>query len=87
MTRGIEVVGTLQFEERPIEIQPFDTVASCLMRAGILGLRTSLTGEPRGVFCGIGVCNDCLVTIDGRSNCRACQVEASPGLQVLATRS
>ena len=86
MTRAAAVVGTLLLDDRPIEFQAFDTIASCVMRAGVLALRTSMRGEPRGVFCGIGVCNECLVTVDGQPNRRACQVEATPGLVVLTSR-
>jgi hypothetical protein len=81
------VAGTLLVDRHAIEFHAFDTIASCLMRAGILALRSSLQGEPRGVFCGIGVCNDCLVTVDGQPNRRACQVEATPGLVVLTNRA
>jgi hypothetical protein len=37
------------------------------------------SGERRGVFCGIGVCFDCLLTVNGRPNQRACLVRAAPG--------
>jgi aerobic-type carbon monoxide dehydrogenase small subunit (CoxS/CutS family) len=39
-------------------------------------------GVPRGLFCGIGVCFDCLVTIDGTPNQRACLVPAHPDMVV-----
>ena len=41
--------------------------------------KTSVTGRPRGVFCGIGVCFDCLVTVNGRRDVRACQRRALDG--------
>jgi hypothetical protein len=44
--------------------------------------RTRRTGASRGLFCGIGVCFDCLVTIDGVANERACLRSATPGLAV-----
>ena len=44
--------------------------------------RTRFTGEPRGVFCGIGICFDCLVTVNGRPNRRACLVPAATGDRV-----
>jgi hypothetical protein len=37
---------------------------------------------PRGLFCGMGVCFDCLVTVDGRSGVRACITAASEGMTV-----
>ena len=38
--------------------------------------------EPRGVFCGMGVCYDCLVTIDGRVNVRACMTAVAEGMRI-----
>jgi len=75
-------VGFILVDERSISYRASDTLASCLMRAGILLTRRSLRGEPRGVFCGIGICNDCLVIVGGRRNARACQVAPAPGLVV-----
>jgi len=75
-------VGSIVVDDRPIGYRASDSVASCLMRAGILMTRRSLRGQPRGVFCGIGICHDCLVTVDGQRNARACQVAPRPGLVV-----
>ncbi|HEU4806858.1 MAG TPA: (2Fe-2S)-binding protein [Homoserinimonas sp.] len=41
--------------------------------------RTSVHDKPRGVFCGIGVCFDCLVVVDGIEDVRACQRRARDG--------
>ena len=38
--------------------------------------------RPRGLFCGIGVCFDCLLTVDGEANQRACLVEVRDGMQI-----
>jgi predicted molibdopterin-dependent oxidoreductase YjgC len=52
---------------------PGQTVAAALLAHGIRSWRTTrVAGRPRGLFCGIGVCFDCLVTVDGRPNVRAC---------------
>ncbi|MEV6880826.1 (2Fe-2S)-binding protein [Streptomyces sp. NPDC051135] len=59
------------------------TVAAALVAAGRLAWRTSRVGHrPRGVFCAIGVCFDCLVTVDGAGGQRACLVRARPGMAV-----
>jgi len=47
-----------------------------------LASRTSVTGEPRGPLCGMGICFECRVTIDGHRHCRACQTEAIDGMEV-----
>ncbi|MEU9207064.1 (2Fe-2S)-binding protein [Streptomyces sp. NPDC048415] len=65
---------------REIEALPGRTVAAVLWAAGVASWRTTRgTGRPRGVFCGIGVCFDCLVTVNDRPNQRACLVPVRPG--------
>ncbi|MEU6078939.1 (2Fe-2S)-binding protein [Streptomyces sp. NPDC047108] len=59
---------------------PGSTVAAILLAAGRRSWRsTRHGGRPRGVFCGIGICHDCLVTVNGLANVRACLREAAPG--------
>jgi hypothetical protein len=55
------------------------TVAGILLAAGRSSWRTSLRGRPRGLFCGIGVCHDCLLTVNGLPDVRACQRRAADG--------
>lgn len=71
---------TVEFDGRAVPALPGRTVAAALWSAGIVSWRTTRgSGEPRGVFCGIGVCFDCLVTVNGRPNQRACLVPVAPG--------
>jgi aerobic-type carbon monoxide dehydrogenase small subunit (CoxS/CutS family) len=59
------------------------SVAAALLAANQRALRkTRFNNNERGVFCGIGVCFDCLVVIDGITNQRACLIEARPGMKV-----
>ena len=59
------------------------SVAAALLAANQRTLRkTRFNNYERGVFCGIGVCFDCLVVIDGITNQRACLIEAKPGMKV-----
>ncbi|MFF4486145.1 (2Fe-2S)-binding protein [Streptomyces sp. NPDC001544] len=70
----------VSFDGRAIEALPGQTVAAALWTAGVTAWRTTRReGRPRGVFCGIGVCFDCLVTVNGRPNQRACLLPARPG--------
>jgi NADPH-dependent 2,4-dienoyl-CoA reductase/sulfur reductase-like enzyme len=62
----------IDFEGRTIEARPGESLAAALAANGILALRTTRCGEARGIFCGMGVCQDCLVEIDGRPAQRAC---------------
>ncbi|MFG2197006.1 (2Fe-2S)-binding protein [Streptomyces sp. NPDC048639] len=64
----------------PHAFVPGRTVAAILLAAGRRSWRTTRHGgRPRGVFCGIGVCHDCLVTVNGLPDVRACLREAAPG--------
>jgi len=59
------------------------SVAAALWAAGRRALRlTTQRGEPRGIFCGMGVCFDCLVEIDGCPNVRACRIAIKEGMRV-----
>ncbi len=71
------------FDGRPVDAEPGQSVAAALIAAGHRSWRrTRIESAPRGVFCGIGVCFDCLVTVNGRPNVRACLAEAAPGDRV-----
>lgn len=59
------------------------SIAGVVLASGSLGLRrTSARDRPRGVFCGIGVCYDCLVEVNGVRDVRACQRRAADGDEV-----
>jgi predicted molibdopterin-dependent oxidoreductase YjgC len=71
---------TVTLDGREIEALPGQTVAAALWTAGVTSWRSTRgEGRPRGVLCGIGVCFDCLVTVNGRINQRACLVPVAPG--------
>lgn len=72
---------TLVFEGRNVNCCAGDTVAAALVATGELSLRQSSCGE-RGVFCGIGVCQECRVTIDGRAGRLACMTTVQDGMRV-----
>ncbi|WP_240136095.1 (2Fe-2S)-binding protein [Streptomyces sp. MUM 178J] len=70
----------ITFDGRAVAALPGQSVAAALWAAGILAWRTTrVGGRPRGAFCGIGQCYDCLATVNGTPNRRACLVPASPG--------
>lgn len=70
------------FAGRGIAARPGQTVAAALTEAGERVLRVTAKGAERGIFCGMGVCQDCLVTVDGVPNRRACMTAAEPGMAV-----
>jgi hypothetical protein len=68
------------FDGGAITAAPGQSVGAALIAAGHRSWRTTrINGAPRGIFCGIGICFDCLVTVNGRPNRRACLVTASSG--------
>ena len=70
------------FNGMPVQARSGQTVAAALLAAGIRNLRRTDTGHDRGVFCGMGICHDCLVEIDGAANMRACVAQVTEGLAV-----
>jgi predicted molibdopterin-dependent oxidoreductase YjgC len=58
------------------------TVAAALIAAGKQLFRHMPSGAPRGVFCGMGVCFDCLVMVDGLAEQRACMTPVQRGMRV-----
>lgn len=71
------------FDGRTISFVEGQSIGAALTAAGIRSWRTTRgAGRPRGLFCGIGVCFDCLVVVDGRPNERACLVPARQGATV-----
>ncbi|MFF6958212.1 MULTISPECIES: 2Fe-2S iron-sulfur cluster-binding protein [unclassified Streptomyces] len=74
---------TVFLDGRPVPAREGQSVGSALMAAGIVAWRsTRVEGRPRGLFCGIGVCFDCLITVDGHRDQRACQVPAADGMRL-----
>ena len=74
---------TLTFEGRKIEAQQGDTVAAALLSEQETTFRTtSVSGRPRGPLCMMGVCFDCLLSIDGEDNKQGCQVLVRDGMVV-----
>ena len=72
--------GELTFDGRPVPFRDGQTVGAALTAAGISSWRSTRgRGEPRGLFCGIGVCFDCLLTVDDRRAQRACLTPACDG--------
>ncbi len=72
---------TLTVNGQQLQVPSGATVAVAL---NILGqpCRTSVSGQPRGPLCAMGICYECRVTINGIANRLACQVLCTPGMEV-----
>lgn len=76
-------MSTFSFAGKRIDAEQGQSIGAALLAAGYRSLRTTRRGgAPRGLFCGIGICFDCLVTVNGRPNQRACLTEARDGDEV-----
>lgn len=72
----------IEINGHDIETRSGHTIAAALIAAGIVAFRHMADHEPRGIFCGMGVCFDCLVTVDGIPDQRACMTLVQPGMKV-----
>ena len=57
-------------------------VSAAVMIAGEARFRRSVKGEPRGPLCGMGICFECRVTVDGKAHSRSCQIPCQNGMNV-----
>lgn len=73
-------MSTFSFDGTEITAEPGQSVGAALIAAGHRSWRTTRHDrKPRGLFCGIGICFDCLVVVNGRPNQRACLTEVQAG--------
>ncbi len=73
---------TITVDGLPLSAYEGESLAAALFAAGRRSFRTSPRGEaPRGYFCGMGICHDCLMTVDGLPNVRACTTPVRDGLR------
>lgn len=73
---------TITVDGVPLPAYEGETIAGALLAAGRRAWRRTSHGQPRGMFCGIGLCFDCLVTVNGTSNVRACVTPVAAGMVV-----
>ena len=58
------------------------TTVAVAMTAARVACRKSVSDEPRGPLCGMGICFECRAVINGHSHCRSCQILCEPGMDV-----
>jgi predicted molibdopterin-dependent oxidoreductase YjgC len=72
---------------RPVTARAGDTIAAALLAAGIGHCRTTpVSGAKRAPYCLMGVCFECLVTVDGVGNRQGCLVAVREGMRVETQR-
>lgn len=71
----------IYFDGRPVEAIKGEPIAAALLAAGVRTFRKTVkTGESRGVYCGIGQCNDCIMEVNGVPNVRTCVTLVEEGM-------
>jgi len=73
---------TLSVNGRSVTVEAGTMVSTAVAMAGVNVFRRSVTGQPRAPLCGMGICFECRVTIDGREHCRSCQIVCAEGMEV-----
>jgi aerobic-type carbon monoxide dehydrogenase small subunit (CoxS/CutS family) len=68
---------------KPLRVEQGTAVAAAILIAGEPAFRRSVSGEPRGPLCGMGICFECRVTIDGLAHARSCQILCREGMKVV----
>lgn len=71
----------------PVPAITGEPIAAALLAAGIRKFRlTPKYGSPRGIFCGIGRCTDCIMTVNGKPNVRTCVTPVQDGMRIESQR-
>ncbi len=89
ITSGVERERQIEIEVDGELVVAYDgeSIAAALIASGRRTFRhTAKHGSPRGIFCGMGVCFDCLMTVDGVPNVRTCVTPARAGMKVQTQR-
>ena len=73
----------LTINGREIQVPQGTIVAAAIALAGVSAYRQSVSGEARAPLCGMGICYECRVTIDGRAHVLSCQAVCENGMQVV----
>jgi len=73
---------TLTVNGATVSVAPGTTVAVAVVLGG-QSCRVSVNGEERGPLCGMGICFECRVAINGIPHCRSCQILCEPGMEVM----
>ena len=83
--KGVESYGptcTFEYNEKKLDGVIGDSIASALINCGEYGFRNTEGTEKRGLFCGMGVCNECIVKVNGEEGLLACMTPLKPNMEI-----
>ena len=72
----------LRINDVSVSMAAGSTVAAAVLAAGATSFRRSATGQARGPLCGMGICFECRVTVNGVAHVRSCQTLCEDGMDV-----
>lgn len=78
MTESIQI----RVNGKRVTVPAGTVLAAAIAEAGVMQFRRSVTGHARSPVCGMGVCMECRVTINGTTQHRSCQTLCEPGMEV-----
>ena len=73
---------TIVVDGQAVTVPSGISIAAALLNAGVTAFRRSVTGDDRGPLCGMGICQECRVTIDGVAHRRACLITVAEGTRI-----
>lgn len=73
---------TMRVNGVPVNVPAGSIVAAAILESGVATFRRSVTGERRGPLCGMGICFECRVRVDGVAHVRSCQTLCQNGMDV-----
>jgi predicted molibdopterin-dependent oxidoreductase YjgC len=72
----------IQVNGKPVRVMAGTVLAAAIAQAGVAAFRRSVCGQPRAPLCGMGVCMECAVTLNGQLHQRSCQTLCEEGMEV-----
>ena len=81
-----ESIVTVIVDGRPVRVKHGVSLAAALLDAGVRSFRRSVRGDARAPLCGMGICYECRVTVDGVRHRRSCLVPVAAGMVVETER-
>ena len=73
----------LKINGLPVEVAQGTSVAAAILNSGRTSFRQSVNEESRGPVCGMGICFECRVSVNGHPHIRACMTTCEPGMEVV----
>ncbi len=67
---------------KPLQVRAGTVLAAAIAEAGVSHFRRSVSKHPRAPLCGMGICMDCCVTLNGQPHSRTCQTLCQDGMEV-----